>query len=71
MSVFSTVPEKSDKINILLADDHPLLRQALRHLLEKQADFEVVAEASDGEEAVKLAGELLLDLVIAGDNVLR
>jgi DNA-binding NarL/FixJ family response regulator len=48
----------------MLADDHPLLRQALRDVLEKQPDFEVIAEASDGEEAVKLATKLLPDVVI-------
>jgi NarL family two-component system response regulator LiaR len=48
----------------MLADDHPLLRQALRDVLEKQTDFEVIAEASDGEEAVRLATELVPDVVI-------
>jgi len=48
----------------MLADDHPLLRQALRDVLEKQPDFEVIAEASDGEEAVKLVTEMLPDVVI-------
>ena len=52
------------KTRIMLADDHPLLRQALRDVLEKQPDFEVIAEASDGEEAVKLATEMLPDVVI-------
>jgi len=55
---------KSSKIEIILADDHPLLRQALRDVLEKQPDLAVIAEASDGEEAVKLATELLPDVVI-------
>jgi NarL family two-component system response regulator LiaR len=57
-------PRKSSKIRIMLADDHPLLRQALRDVLEKQRDFEVIAEANDGEEAVKLATELVPDVVI-------
>jgi NarL family two-component system response regulator LiaR len=48
----------------MLADDHPLLRQALKLVLEKQKDFEVVAEVSDGEEAVKVAAELIPDVVI-------
>lgn len=47
-----------------MADDHPLLRQALRDALEKQSDFEVIAEASDGEEAVRLATEMFPDVVI-------
>lgn len=52
------------KVKILLADDHPLLRQALRNTLEKQTDFEVIAEANDGEETVKLALELNPDILI-------
>jgi DNA-binding NarL/FixJ family response regulator len=40
---------------ILLADDHTLMRQGLRHILESHADFEIVAEASSGIEAVKAA----------------
>lgn len=56
--------ELKTKTRIMLADDHPLLRQALRNVLEKQPDFEVIAEASHGEEAVKLATEMLPDIVI-------
>lgn len=56
--------KRSEKTRIMLADDHPLLRQALRDVLEKQPDFEVIAEASDGEEAVKLVTEMLPDVVI-------
>ena len=47
-----------DKLTILIADDHPLLREALRHALESENDMDVIAEAGDGEEAVKLASEL-------------
>jgi NarL family two-component system response regulator LiaR len=60
----SSYHRQSQKTRIMLADDHPLLRQALRDVLEKQPDFEVIAEASDGEEAVKLATELLPHVVI-------
>ena len=42
-------------IRILLADDHTLMRQGLRHILESHADFEIVAEASSGIEAVEAA----------------
>jgi len=42
-------------IHILLADDHTLMRQGLRHILESHEDFEVVAEASSGIEAVEAA----------------
>ena len=43
------------KIRILLADDHVLVRQGTRELLELEDDLEVVGEAGDGEEAVRLA----------------
>ena len=51
-------------IRILLADDHQILRQGLRTLLEKQPDIEVVAEAEEGRKAVQLARELSPDVVI-------
>ena len=41
-------------ITIILVDDHKIVRQGMRSLLESQPDFEVVGEASDGEEALKL-----------------
>ncbi len=41
----------------MIADDHPLLREALHRTLDGEEDIEVVAEAGDGEEAVKLASE--------------
>lgn len=63
-SVSGLNQDKPIKIRIMLADDHPLLRQALKSALEKHSDFEVIAEASDGEEAVKLATELVPDVVI-------
>ena len=63
-SEFDSDRGQHDKITIMLADDHPLLRQALADILNKQADFEIIAEASDGEEAVKLATELAPDVVI-------
>ena len=52
------------KTNILLADDHPLMRLALRTVLEKQNDFEVIGEAGNGEEAVQMSMELQPDVVI-------
>ena len=58
------VQKQQDEISIIIADDHPLLRQALRSVLEKQADFKIIAEAADGEEAVKLATELAPAVVI-------
>ena len=55
---------QASKIKVMLADDHPLFRQALRNILEKQADFEIVAEAANGEEAVSLAIELVPNVVV-------
>ena len=52
------------KVKIILADDHPLLLKSLRDLLVKEGDLEVVAEAGDGEEAVRLAIEMQPDIVI-------
>jgi DNA-binding NarL/FixJ family response regulator len=55
---------QSNRIRIMLADDHPLLRQALRNVLEKESDLEVVAEVEDGEQAVTIATELAPQVVI-------
>ena len=49
---------------ILLVDDHTLFRSGLKALLSRQADFEIVGEASDGLEGVKLAEQLKPDLVL-------
>lgn len=53
-----------DKIAILLADDHVLVREGTRELLEREKDMLVVGEAGDGEEAVGLTAELHPDVVI-------
>ena len=53
-----------EKIRLLLADDHALVRQGLRNILEPEPDFEIVGEASDGHQAVELAQELLPDVVL-------
>lgn len=53
-----------DKTTVLVADDHPLLRDGIVHLLQKQADFEVVGQAADGEEAVKLVAEKSPNVVL-------
>ena len=55
---------KKDELTVLIVDDHPLVREALRQALDVEEDMKVVAEASDGEEAVKLASELKPDVVV-------
>ena len=50
-------------LRILLADDHQIVRQGLRALLER-ANFEIIAEASDGQEAVRLAETLKPDIAV-------
>jgi DNA-binding NarL/FixJ family response regulator len=52
------------KIRILLADDHTILRQGLKRILELDPTFEVVGEAGDGREAVKKAEALTPDVVV-------
>ena len=51
-------------IRVLLADDHKIVREGLRSLLEKQPDIEVIAEAEDGRAALRLAKEMLPNIVI-------
>jgi len=61
----------NDLITILLVDDHEVVRQGVRAFFEAQAEFEVVGEAKNGAEAVKMAEEhipnvVLMDLIMPG-----
>lgn len=51
-------------IRIIICDDHKIMREGLCSLIERESDMEVVAEAEDGQEAVKLTGELKPDVVV-------
>ena len=51
-------------IRVLIADDHALVREGTRRMLEQEVDMQVVGEAGDGEETVKLACELKPDVAI-------
>jgi DNA-binding NarL/FixJ family response regulator len=51
-------------IRILIADDHPVVRSGLRALLASQPDFEVVADAENGEEASTLSASLTPDVIL-------
>jgi len=52
------------KITVLLVDDHSLVRRGFRRMLEDESDMEVVGEAGDGEESVKLARQLHPQVVV-------
>jgi len=65
-----------EKISVLLVDDHSLVRRGFRRMLEDEPDLHVVGEASDGEEAVKLARSLaprvvVMDCALPGMNGLQ
>jgi len=49
---------------ILLVDDHPIVREGLRTVLQRLSDYQVVGEASDGVEALEKAGSLLPDVMV-------
>jgi DNA-binding NarL/FixJ family response regulator len=53
-----------DRLRVVIADDHPLFREGVVHSLSLEEDIEVVAEAANGKEAVRLATELLPDIVV-------
>ena len=54
----------TDRIRLLLVDDHPVVREGLRGMLSGQPDFVVVGEADDGNEGVALAAQLQPDVVL-------
>jgi DNA-binding NarL/FixJ family response regulator len=64
------------KITVLLVDDHALVRRGFRRLLEDEPDMEVVGEAGDGEESIKLAKQfhpqvVVMDCALPGMNGLQ
>lgn len=66
-------PASEKKLTIILADDHEVVRQGLRSLLEVESDFEVIGETGNGLEAVQLVERLqpdvlILDLMMPGIN---
>jgi two-component system nitrate/nitrite response regulator NarL len=56
--------ENKQSIRILIADDHPIVRDGLRRLLETEPDFSVVGQAADGREAIKLVKDLTPDVLL-------
>ena len=53
-----------EKVRVLVADDHPVFREGLCRLLSDQEDLEIVGKTVDGEETVRLAKELVPDVII-------
>ncbi|GAB4504973.1 MAG: response regulator transcription factor [Anaerolineales bacterium] len=53
-----------EKIRVLIADDHAILRSGVKMLLESEADIEVVGEAAEGSETLKLAAQLKPDVIL-------
>lgn len=56
--------ESTDKIKVLLADDHVIVREGTREMLERQPDMSVVAEASDGIDAIELSRIYRPDVIV-------
>lgn len=70
MAVFSmvarrgSVPKLMEKIRVILADDHTVVRQGLRALLVAEGDIDIVGEAENGRQAVQIARKLVPDVAV-------
>ncbi len=53
-----------DKIRVLLAEDHTIVRKGISEFVQREPDMEVVGEVGDGEEAIKMTAELQPDIVV-------
>ena len=67
--------EAANRISVVIADDHPVVRSGLRTLLEAEEDLEVLAEAADADEALRKVSAykpevVVLDLVMPGTSAI-
>jgi PAS domain S-box-containing protein len=67
----SALPQHTNRIRVLLADDHAMVRQGLRSLLDGYSNLHIIAEAGDGEEAITLARLLKPDVIVMDVNMPR
>ncbi len=68
-SFYSTKKQAGQRIRVLLADDHRIVRETLSHLLQREADLEVVGEAENGQQALDLARECSPDVIVMDVNM--
>jgi two-component system response regulator NreC len=69
MDIEKAASQENEAITILLVDDHKMLRDGLRLLLESEADMRVVAEAGTAAQAIQLASALLPDIIVMDLNL--
>ncbi|MEX0647762.1 MAG: response regulator transcription factor [Balneolaceae bacterium] len=61
--------EQNEKITVLLADDHRMMREGLRKIIEEEKDLLIIGEAADGEEAIKMALDISPDVIVMDVNM--
>jgi DNA-binding NarL/FixJ family response regulator len=63
------VKQRRRKVRVLVADDHPIIRKAVRSVLQAQPHFEVCGEAEDGAQAIQEAKKLTPDVIVLNINM--
>lgn len=58
-----------EKVKVMIADDHSMIREGLKQLLELEGEFEVIAEANDGEECLQITNTLIPDVLLLDINM--
>lgn len=61
--------QRGQRVRVLIADDHPIIRRAVRSVLQSQAHIEVCGEASDGAQAIREAEKLTPDVIVLNINM--